>query len=73
MKKPSVLGVVHSWITEHDAEKYAYVNFDACAAHITSGAPFRNTNTPPGKVYEPWTVQGLQRVADENNRRTSKM
>lgn len=73
MKKPSVLGVVHAWITEHDAEKYAYDNFAACAAHILSGTPFRNTNTPPGKVYEPWTVEGLQKKADENNRRRTKI
>lgn len=39
MKKPSVLGVVHAWITEHDAEKYAHNNFAACGALITSGAP----------------------------------
>lgn len=73
MKNPVALGVVQPWITEHDAEKYAYDNFAGCAAHITSGAPFRNTNTPPGKTYEPWTVQSLQKEADENNRRMSKI
>lgn len=73
MKNPAVLGVVQSWMTEHDAEKYAYDNFAACAAHVTSGAAFQNTNTPPGKVYEPWTVRGLQLEADRNNRRSSKI
>lgn len=48
-----------SWITEHDPEKYALGNYDSALEHLRSGAPFQNTNTPPGMVYRPWTIDGL--------------
>lgn len=48
-----------AWITEHDPEQYALENYDNALEHLKSGAPFQNTNTPPGMVYKPWTIDGL--------------
>ncbi|KAK0444417.1 hypothetical protein EV421DRAFT_1903047 [Armillaria borealis] len=54
LKDPKALGkLVGDWLAKHDSEKYAYENYDACAKHITEGAPFTNTNIPPGYVYDP--------------------
>ena len=50
---------VGKWILEHDPEEYAVQNYDEALAHIMSGTPFRNTNTPPGLEYRPWTINGL--------------
>jgi 2-polyprenyl-6-methoxyphenol hydroxylase-like FAD-dependent oxidoreductase len=47
------------WIVEHDPEQYAYRNYDQALKHLVDGAPFQNTNTPPGHVYRPWTIDGL--------------
>ncbi|KAK0443903.1 uncharacterized protein EV420DRAFT_1013878 [Desarmillaria tabescens] len=57
--------LVGTWLSKHDAEKYAYDNYDACAKHVLEGAPFTNTNTPPGYTYEPWTVEELLRAVRE--------
>ena len=32
---------------------------------LSSGAPFKNTNLPPGYDYEPWTMEGLM-MSQEN-------
>lgn len=48
-----------AWITEHDPEKYALENYESALKHLKSGTPFQNTNTPPGMVYRPWTIDGL--------------
>jgi hypothetical protein len=47
------------WIWAHDAEQYAYDNYDAALSHLLTGTPFRNTNIPPGYDYIPWTIQEL--------------
>ena len=47
------------WIVEHDPEQYAYRNYDQALDHLVDGTPFQNTNTPPGHVYRPWTIDGL--------------
>ncbi|ORY63491.1 uncharacterized protein BCR38DRAFT_344406 [Pseudomassariella vexata] len=73
MRNPEALGVVGPWIVRHDAEKYAFENFEQCAEHVKNGAPFENTNTPPGKKYEPWTVKGLQEEVDQNSRRAARI
>ncbi len=52
------------WIWSHDAEKYAYDNYDKAAQHILEGTPFTNTNIPPDYVYKPWTID--EALAEEN-------
>lgn len=47
------------WITEHDPESYALENYESALEHLRSGKEFRNTNTPSGMVYKPWTIDGL--------------
>ena len=47
------------WIIEHDPEAYALENYEAALAHLQNGEPFQNTNTPPGMVYKPWTIDSL--------------
>ncbi|KAH6613955.1 hypothetical protein C7974DRAFT_344738 [Boeremia exigua] len=56
--------MVGDWLTYHDPEQYAYDNFHDCAQHILSGAPFENTNSPPGYKYKPWTVKELLDASD---------
>lgn len=48
-----------AWITEHDPEKYALENYESALEHLKSGTTFKNTNTPPGMVYRPWTIDTL--------------
>ena len=45
------------WVWAHDPGRYARDNYDAYLAHLEKGAPFRNTNLPPGHVYEPWSLE----------------
>ncbi|WPH01967.1 FAD-dependent monooxygenase mdpD [Acrodontium crateriforme] len=47
------------WIIEHEPEQYAYDNYAAAARHLSQGSEFKNTNTPPGMVYRPWTIDTL--------------
>ncbi len=47
------------WIIFHDPEAYAREKYDEALRHLQSGSPFQNTNTPPGMVYEPWTIENL--------------
>lgn len=59
-KDPSIVGKpLGSWILRHDPEKYAYENYEKCANHILTGAPFENTNSVPGYKFTPWTVKEL--------------
>jgi hypothetical protein len=48
-----------NWIVAHDPEQYVYANYDKALGHLREGAPLQNTNTPPGMVYKPWTIEGL--------------
>ncbi|KAK0206683.1 hypothetical protein DFS33DRAFT_611258 [Desarmillaria ectypa] len=66
MKDPKPLSrIVGDWLSKHNPEQYTYDNYAACAKNVTEGAPFVNTNTPPGYTYEPWTVQDLLQAAKE--------
>ncbi|KAI1133279.1 FAD/NAD(P)-binding domain-containing protein [Nemania abortiva] len=46
------------WIWGHDPVQYALDNYEQAQRHVLDGAPFQNTNLPPGYTYEPWTVAG---------------
>ena len=41
----------------HDAEKYASENYQGCLASLQEGKEFKNTNVPPGHVYQPWSLE----------------
>lgn len=60
-KSPVHLG---RWIWDHDPERYALENYEKALAHLTAGIPFQNTNTPPGQVYKPWTIDTLLAAAE---------
>ncbi|KAF7198547.1 FAD-dependent monooxygenase mdpD [Pseudocercospora fuligena] len=47
------------WIIDHDPENYANEKYESALAHLKTGAPFKNTNIPPGMEYVPWTIDGL--------------
>ncbi|KAK3699218.1 hypothetical protein LTR37_016579 [Vermiconidia calcicola] len=53
--------VVHfgKWMVEHDPEEYALQNYQQALECLRSGLPFKNSNTPPGVEYRPWTIDGL--------------
>lgn len=53
------------WIVAHDAEAYARERFAEALDHLQKGTPFRNTNTPPGMEYRPWSINTLM---DEKER-----
>lgn len=55
------IGLTAAWIWQHDPERYAIDNYKAALAHLADGTPFQNTNTPPGYVHRPWTIDGLLR------------
>jgi hypothetical protein len=48
----------------HNPEQYVYDNYGKGVDHVITGAPFRNTNTPPGYEYKPWTVKELMDASD---------
>ncbi|GIZ36578.1 hypothetical protein CKM354_000004800 [Cercospora kikuchii] len=58
---PEVLSKLffRNWINNHDPEEYAMDNYQQCAEHIRTGAPFTNTNHVPGYNYKPWSVREL--------------
>ncbi|KAF2186194.1 FAD/NAD(P)-binding domain-containing protein [Zopfia rhizophila CBS 207.26] len=47
------------WLNGHDAEQYAYDNFDAVVSHLEKGTPFRSTSVPDGYVHEDWTIETM--------------
>ncbi|PIA99770.1 hypothetical protein CB0940_02474 [Cercospora beticola] len=47
------------WLFMHDPEKYAYDNYGSAVANLLSGAPFQNTNIPPGHKFSVWTMEGV--------------
>lgn len=56
-KNPDVLKVKYGrWISNHDAEDYAYENYGKALHHLIAGAPFTNRNIPPGYLYKPWII-----------------
>ncbi|KAF6832911.1 FAD binding domain protein [Colletotrichum plurivorum] len=44
------------WLWAHKPEVYARENFARARAHIEHGAPFENTNLPPGHKFQDWTI-----------------
>jgi hypothetical protein len=54
--------MVGDWLILHDPEKYTHDNYHKAAEHLLTGAPFENTNIPPGYKYKPWTVRELWRL-----------
>ncbi len=55
----NVRSEVGRWIWKHNPERYAYQNYGNALDYLMSGAPFQNTNIPPGYEYEPWTIDQL--------------
>ncbi|UPX11207.1 Salicylate 1-monooxygenase [Ascochyta rabiei] len=51
--------MVGDWLTYYNPKEYTYKNYEKCAEHLRTGAPFENTNLPPGYKYKPWTVREL--------------
>jgi hypothetical protein len=51
------------WVM-HDAEMYAYDNYGKALFHILTGAPFKNTNIPPGYTYRSWTIKEIMSRID---------
>nr|POF02485.1 fad-dependent monooxygenase mdpd [Quercus suber] len=47
------------WIWDHEPEAYAVAKYDEAVAQLTTGSPMKHTNTPPGLVYKPWTIETL--------------
>lgn len=47
------------WIWAHNPERYASEMYEKAAQHLVDGAPFQNTNIPPGYVYQPWTMDRI--------------
>lgn len=56
--------MVGDWLLNHDPEQYAHNNYHKAAENLLTGAPFENTNTPPGYKYKPWTVRELLEAPD---------
>ncbi|KAI1840127.1 hypothetical protein JX266_013670 [Neoarthrinium moseri] len=57
---PSMIKSEHGrWMWRHDPESYPYNNYSRALDHLQNGAPFQNTNTPPGHTHEPWSVDHL--------------
>lgn len=65
-QNPATVGkFTGQWLLDHDPVQYAYDNFQACAAHVLEGAPFKNSNFVPGHTFKEWTVADLQRAWKE--------
>ena len=56
------------WVWDHDAEKYAYDNYEAALKHLEGQGEFTNTNIPPGYEYKPWDVDELLRLIADGKR-----
>ncbi|KAF7593736.1 hypothetical protein BBP40_010911 [Aspergillus hancockii] len=64
-RNPDILSkTTANWVMHHDPEQYVYGNYGKCVNHIIAGAPFENTNIPPGYKYKPWTVKELMDASD---------
>ena len=53
------------WLIAHDPEAYAKERYEEAANTLETGAEFKNTNTPPGLIYKPWTIEGLVEALDK--------
>ncbi|KAK4494422.1 hypothetical protein PRZ48_014720 [Zasmidium cellare] len=56
------------WVWGHDPEEYAYEKYGQAFAHLVQGAPFENTNFPPGHKFKPWTMEEVYRDLDSGVR-----
>lgn len=56
------------WIFQHDPEAYAYEKYGLAFASVVAGAPFRNTNIPPGHEFAPWTIEEVLRDIEQGKR-----
>ncbi|KAF5701561.1 FAD NAD(P)-binding domain-containing protein [Fusarium mundagurra] len=58
------------WLYGADSEAYAYENYDRVVEHLEKGAPFKNTNLPPGYEFDDWTIDQMMeldnRTGNEN-------
>ena len=57
--KSESLPSIGRWIVHHDPEVYARERYGEALGHFQNNTPFQNTNTPPGMIYEPWTIDTL--------------
>lgn len=64
----SILKQVDKWVSQHDAEKYAYDKYEKCVDPVLNGAPFQNTNTPPGHTFKLWTVRELLELGERGEK-----
>lgn len=58
------VGLLGSWIWQHDPELYAIENYSKALDNLVSGSPFRNTNIPAGYVYQPWTIDEVLKAME---------
>ena len=56
------------WIWDHDAESYVYENYGKVFNHLVNGAPFQNSNIPPGYTYKPWTLEEMMKLEKEGKK-----
>lgn len=59
------IGIMGSWIWQHNPEIYATQNYEKALAHLAEGKEFQNTNIPPGHVPQPWTIDGILKAREE--------
>ena len=68
-QKPELIKLqVWQWLIKHDPEQYAYDNYGKAVDYLSSGAPFQNTNIPPGLVYQPWSIDQFLGPESEKER-----
>jgi len=58
------VGLLGSWIWQHDPELYAIENYSKALDNLVNGSPFRNTNIPAGYVYQPWTIDEVLKAME---------
>lgn len=70
IKNPNILlqSGPGKWIGHHDPEGYAIEQFANCLESLRNGQVFKNTNTPPGFKYEPWTCAEILRRQKEGDK-----
>ncbi|KAJ5931007.1 hypothetical protein N7466_006500 [Penicillium verhagenii] len=59
------IGLLGAWIWQHSPEQYAIENYQLALANLAGQGSFQNTNTPPGYIYKPWTIDELLKATEE--------
>jgi 2-polyprenyl-6-methoxyphenol hydroxylase-like FAD-dependent oxidoreductase len=73
LKDPERIRVrLPKWLFQHEPEAYAYEKYGQAFAHLVCGAPFQNTNTPPGHKFRPWTIEEIHEDA-RNGRKVADL